>query len=412
MFLPDKVKLIIDRLENNGFCAFAVGGCVRDTLLSRTPDDWDICTDALPDKILDIFSDYTTVKTGIKHGTVTVVIEKIPFEITTFRIDGEYYDNRHPDNITFTPSLKEDLKRRDFTINALAYNSRTGFCDYSGGMSDLKNKIIRCVGIPDIRFSEDALRILRAIRFSSQLGFKIDISTEESLRKNKTLLKNISKERIKSEFVKILLSDDCNVYYKYKDILSVFTHDIIVDKYFSNIIATLPRSIPIRLAAFILNGTKKNFREDIANYSKNFLYEMKFDKKTITQTYNIIKNYNIKIIDNLLYVRKLLSDIDFIILSDILFLKKSSTTDYNEIKLYENVLDKMKYIKEKKLCTKISELDINGNDLIEHGYAHGAMTGILLKKILYMLIENNLENKKEILLNTALKIVQDSEGFN
>ena len=176
--VPEKAEKIIDALQEHGYDAYVVGGCVRDSLLHRSPADWDITTSATPEEVKKIFP--RTVDTGIQHGTVTVLMDKEGFEVTTYRIDGEYEDGRHPKEVIFTPSLKEDLRRRDFTINAMAYNHRTGLVDIFGGVEDLKNKVVRCVGEPQERFTEDALRILRAVRFSAQLGFDIDERTQEA----------------------------------------------------------------------------------------------------------------------------------------------------------------------------------------------------------------------------------------
>ncbi|WP_040215125.1 CCA tRNA nucleotidyltransferase [Clostridium polynesiense] len=203
--LPHKVDFIINELYRNGFEAFAVGGCVRDSLLSRTPGDWDIATNALPDDIIDVFN--KTIPTGMKHGTITVLIEKEPFEVTTYRVDGEYKDNRRPEKVEFVSSIQEDLSRRDFTINAMAYNYREGLIDHFNGQQDLNNKIIRSVGNADLRFKEDALRMLRCIRFSAQLQFSIEEDTFNSMIKNSSLIKNISHERIRTELNKILLCE-------------------------------------------------------------------------------------------------------------------------------------------------------------------------------------------------------------
>ncbi|WP_426350932.1 CCA tRNA nucleotidyltransferase [Alloiococcus sp. CFN-8] len=203
--LPKNVAYIIDTLYDKGFEAYAVGGCIRDSILGKKPNDWDITTSAPPEIIEKTFE--KTIPTGIKHGTVTVLIDKEPFEVTTYRIDGEYLNNRRPEEVTFVSSLKEDLARRDFTINALAYNHKDGLKDYHNGLSDIKEGIIRTVGNPDVRFTEDALRLLRAVRFSCQLGFSLSEETYDSIKKNSSLIKNISRERIREELNKILLSD-------------------------------------------------------------------------------------------------------------------------------------------------------------------------------------------------------------
>lgn len=202
--VPEKAGHIIDTLQAAGFEAYVVGGCVRDSLLGKEPQDWDITTSARPAQVKALFSH--TVDTGLQHGTVTVLLDREGFEVTTYRIDGKYEDCRHPREVTFTPSLSEDLKRRDFTVNAMAYNDEDGLIDYYGGMEDIRAGVIRCVGIPEDRFREDALRILRAVRFAAQLGYHIDSLTMKAIRKLAPNLNNISAERIQTELVKIMLS--------------------------------------------------------------------------------------------------------------------------------------------------------------------------------------------------------------
>ena len=202
--LPDKVNRIIGTLTAAGFEAYAVGGCVRDSILGRTPSDWDITTSARPDEVKRLFA--RTVDTGIKHGTVTVLMDREGFEVTTYRIDGVYEDGRHPKNVTFTASLEEDLRRRDFTINAMAYNDESGLIDSFGGMQDIEKKTVRCVGNAEERFTEDALRMLRAVRFSAQLGYEIAADTRQAIRRLAPKLQLISAERIQAELVKLVTS--------------------------------------------------------------------------------------------------------------------------------------------------------------------------------------------------------------
>ena len=204
--LPIDVNFIIRKLEEAGFEAYAVGGCVRDRILGKEPNDWDITTSAKPEQVKSLFDH--TIDTGIQHGTVTVMINHVGYEVTTYRIDGKYEDGRHPTEVTFTPDLLEDLKRRDFTINAMAYNDSTGLVDAFDGVFDLERGIIRCVGKPEKRFSEDALRMLRAIRFAAQLGFSIDENTMNGVKMLAGTLKRVSAERIQVELVKLLLSDN------------------------------------------------------------------------------------------------------------------------------------------------------------------------------------------------------------
>ena len=202
--LPEKVSEIINTLQENGHEAYAVGGCVRDSILGRIPDDWDITTSATPLETKELFK--RTFDTGIEHGTITVLLDKDAFEVTTYRVDGKYEDSRHPKEVTFTRSLSEDLLRRDFTINAMAYNDTEGLVDIFGGMEDLQNKTIRCVGNAEARFGEDALRILRAVRFASQLGFEIEEETRQGITKLAPTLANISAERIQVELIKMLVA--------------------------------------------------------------------------------------------------------------------------------------------------------------------------------------------------------------
>ena len=203
--LPSGVAQIIGELNKAGYEAYAVGGCVRDSILGRDPHDWDITTSAMPLEVKGIFK--RTVDTGIKHGTVTVLLGDEGFEVTTFRVDGEYSDHRHPTDVKFTRNLREDLLRRDFTINAMAYSEKTGIVDIYGGMDDLENKIIKAVGDPDARFDEDALRIMRAVRFAAQLGFDIEENTREAIKRHVKYLEDVSAERIETELTKLIMSD-------------------------------------------------------------------------------------------------------------------------------------------------------------------------------------------------------------
>ena len=226
--IPENVNSLISKLNNSGFEAYVVGGCVRDSLLGIEPNDWDITTSAKPDEIKSLFSDYQLIEVGEKHGTITVVIDYTPYEITTYRLDGAYSDNRRPDSVSFTSSLEEDLSRRDFTVNAMAYNDDNGLVDPFNGEIDLQYKALRCVGDPDKRFNEDALRILRALRFASTYNLSIEGTTSNSIVRNRLLLNNISAERIQNEFSKMLCGDNINlILRRYKDVISVFISKIV-----------------------------------------------------------------------------------------------------------------------------------------------------------------------------------------
>lgn len=225
--MPAYVREIIDRLNSRGFSAYAVGGAVRDCALGLSPDDWDVASSALPEEIESTFSDFRVIETGIKHGTVSVIADGNAVEITTFRKESGYSDNRHPDAVEFVGDIAEDLRRRDFTVNSLAYNEKDGLIDLYGGLSDIKNKIVRAVGNPEERFSEDSLRILRAVRFSSKLGFSIEKQTLAAAEKLKSRLKNVSAERIFSELVKTLCGNDVfNALMNYREIIAEIVPEI------------------------------------------------------------------------------------------------------------------------------------------------------------------------------------------
>lgn len=224
---PEQVKAALHRLHENGFAAYAVGGCVRDSLLGKTPLDWDITTDACPEETERVFADCRLIETGLQHGTVTVLSDGMPLEITTFRVDGDYLDARHPESVSFTRNLKADLLRRDFTINTLCWNEQDGVVDLCGGLADLQNGILRAVGDPDCRFSEDALRILRGIRFASVLGFTIEAETAESILRNRQLLSKVAAERIRVEFSKLLCGKNAAaVLDRYREVIAVFIPEV------------------------------------------------------------------------------------------------------------------------------------------------------------------------------------------
>ena len=226
--IPDKPKRVINALMASGFEAYAVGGCVRNALMGLTPHDWDICTSAKPEEMLQVFKEYETLDFGLKHGTLAVMVEGELFEVTTYRVDGVYSDNRHPESVTFTDNLTLDLSRRDFTCNAMAYNGTDGIIDPFGGAEDLKNNLLRCVGDPDRRFHEDALRILRALRFASAYGFKIEEATSKSVHSCAELLNNVAAERIRDELIGILIGKNAlAILSDYRDVFAVFVPELI-----------------------------------------------------------------------------------------------------------------------------------------------------------------------------------------
>ena len=380
----DDVRLILNTLTSNGFEAFVVGGAVRNFLLGIDPHDYDITTNATPNEIIKAFSFTKTILTGIKYGTVTVVYNNMHYEITTYRVDGEYDDNRHPINVEFSKTLYDDLKRRDFTINAMAYND--ALIDFNNGLNDLKNKVVKCIGDPDKRFQEDALRILRAIRFACKLDFNIDSKTKESIFKNKELLKNISIERINSELFEI---------FKYKNIE-------IIDEYFELFMVIYP-FISIQNTKQIINKINDLFNNNCDEkliYSSFFMGVEEKNLNNIMNQYKlsnelkwIIKmtnSKNITLSNDEIEVRKLLKKYSK---NDIIYYIKYNIIAKDECSKYVDLFTKLD-----RKCNRIKDLKINGNDLILLGIS-GNKIGDILDSLLDLVIEEKLENSKQVLID-------------
>lgn len=430
--LPQNVSFIISQLQGAGFEAFAVGGAVRDSVMGITPGDWDITTSAFPEETKSVFKDYRIIDTGIKHGTVTLLIDSTPYEITTFRIDGEYNDNRHPDGVTFTRSLEEDLKRRDFTVNALAYNDKTGLTDLFNGQDDIYNSIIKTVGDPDKRFNEDGLRIMRALRFSSVLGFEIEEKTKQSIHKNRELLKNISVERISAELTKLVCGKNVfNVLTEYSDVLSVVIPEIApavdfkqygkkhaydVWEHICHTVDTIPDDKILRLTMFLhdlgkvpthkLNekgdSTFKNHAAVGGEMAKDILTRLRFDKKTVNRVSFLVSCHDFEPCESKTELKKHLKTKTPEDIRTLLIIKKSDrgalSEDYRDISeaTAKNLLW-LKEIEENNECCTISQLAVTGNDLIKKGI-EGQEVGNTLNMLLDAVIEGRAENKKNDLL--------------
>ncbi len=437
--MPCQVETAIDMLEKAGFEGYAVGGCIRDTVMGRKPSDWDIATSATPDEVMEIFKSYKIIPTGIKHGTVTVVIDHFHMQITTFRTDGEYSDNRRPDSVSYAKTLKEDLSRRDFTMNALAYNRKTGIIDYFGGLSDIKQMTIRCVGSPDKRFSEDALRIMRAIRFASVLSMTMDEETHISIHKNRELLKNISAERIASEFNKLILGDYVEkILYEYKDVIGVFIPEILPafgfdQRNFHHIydvwghivtsIAVAPKLIYVRLAMLFHDIAKplclKFDSHGIGHFalhpkmgkeiSRQVLHRLKYDNATIKIVGFLVLYHDTPMLPQKTEIKKWLMRYGKALIQLLLEVKIADNLAKNrsfpkrlvEAKECRAVMRKI--IKNDE-CYSLKQLDINGSDLIKAGFSEDKTLGDILNSLLLAVIEEKCENKKEKLLEYAKTI--------
>ena len=402
--LPEDVKKIIRTIEENGFEAYAVGGCVRDSILGREPDDWDITTSARPEQVKSFFK--KTIDTGIKHGTVTVMINHVGYEVTTYRIDGEYKDGRHPESVEFSAKLVDDLKRRDFTINAMAYNESHGFVDEFNGISDLNNKVIRCVGDSVERFSEDALRMMRAIRFSAQLGFEIEQSTYNAIVKLAPSIKQVSMERVQVEFLKTILSDNPNYIMEYhktgllKENLQ-YIDELLAGKYAKNVVAMLKYSknntIQRYSAVFNMGEPDKVKAE---------LKALKLDNYTIDTVTKLVKYSKDTIDENEPAVREAVHKYGKDMLPLMFDNEEARISTKEEIvgislKGQRLHLDRIKQMYEDVItrgdCISIKDLDITGNDLIEYGLS-GVQIGKTLDALLHIVIENPKLNEKSTLL--------------
>lgn len=434
--VPEKVEFIINTLMDHGYEAYAVGGCVRDTILNREPGDWDITTSANPREVKELFK--RTLDTGIKHGTVTVMLDKEGFEVTTYRIDGEYEDNRHPKEVEFTTSLIEDLKRRDFTINAMAYNSTEGLVDKFDGLGDINRKRITCVGNPMDRFEEDALRILRAVRFSAQLDFTIEEETKIAIEKKAENLKNISAERIRVELDKLLVSKEPTrlmVAYETgitKVILPEFDEMFLSEQnnpyHLYNVGVHTMKALEYIRNDHILRWTMllhdigkpatRTVGEDGIDHfyghvekgclmAKKILKRLKFDNYTTDMVVRLIKWHDFDFVLTGYGMRKAINTIGEDLM-ELLFevkeadiMAKNITTNQKRLDELKKSIELYREIKEKNQCVSLKTLQANGKDMIDLGYNPGREIGEVLKYLLEKVLEEPSLNNKEILLQLA-----------
>lgn len=437
--LPDKVHKIIDTLEAAGYEAYAVGGCVRDSILGRKPNDWDITTRAKPEEIKSLFE--RTVDTGIKHGTVTVLLEKEGFEVTTYRIDGDYEDNRHPREVTFTANLKEDLRRRDFTINAMAYNERSGLVDLYGGLQDMEEGIIRCVGNPEERFGEDALRMLRAVRFSAQLGYRIHGDTGDAIRELAYTLQKISAERIRVELVKLVTSphpDDLRTAYKLgitAQILPEFDlcmetpqrhrhHCYGVGEHILHSMLGVEPDTVLRLGMLFhdigkpqtltvdADGTTHNKKHPIEGekITRKVMRRLKFDNDTIDKVTKLVLYHDYDIAPTQAGVRRAMNRMGEDIFAMIFPVRRADIEAQSDY-MREEKLQKVAYIEKlyrevlaHRDAVSLKDLAITGSDLIAAGMTPGRQIGETLAALLERVLDDPGLNTKEILLRLSKEV--------
>ena len=437
--LPKDVEYIINTLQRAGYEAYAVGGCVRDTILNREPDDWDITTSAKPMEIKKLFP--VTIDTGIQHGTVTVLRNHVGYEVTTYRIDGEYADNRHPKEVIFTASLKEDLLRRDFTINAMAYNHEDGIIDEYGGLNDISDGIIRCVGNPYDRFSEDALRIMRAVRFSAQLGYRIEEETSKAIVKLAPNLSTISAERINTELTKLLLSpnpdylrDACRLgitrvvlpeFDKCMECEQVNPHHCYsVGEHTLHSLRFVPNDRVLRYTMLFHDFGKPDTRsvgEDgrmhfyghplvSERMASDIMHRLKFDNDTLHAVKLLCRNHDLEIIEDKKHVRRAMNKLGSDNFSKLLMVKRADCMAQSDYKREEKLasLDKLESIYDEivsaKECVCMKDLAVCGRDLIDLGVKPGPAMGAILDELLSKVIDEPSLNNREVLLDMVKKL--------
>lgn len=444
--IPEDVQSVLSQLENAGFSAYIVGGCVRDAVMGKKPHDYDICTSATPEEMMRVFSDRDIIETGLQHGTITVKGMDDFYEVTTYRIDGEYLDGRHPETVQFTDNIESDLARRDFTVNAMAYNEKTGFIDPFGGIEDINNKVIRCVGNPDKRFNEDALRIMRAIRFSAVCDFKIEENTKQSMLRNKNLLVNISAERKTSEFCKMLRVAKFDLLNTYKDIFATFIPEIKDTFYFNqnnyhhkydvyehmmHSVDFSPNDLIIRLALFFHDiGKPSVYTEDengVGHFyghpsvseemTEKIMRRMKFDTSSIKKVTELVSAHDIEPSDTLKFARKMLNRFDEEQLQRLIIVeqcdKQAQTINKDSIKSLKNLeilKENINKALEEEQCFSIKDLVIDGNDLKNMGIKEGILIGKTLKYLLDKVLENPENNNKEQLTYFVNEFLKEKEN--
>ena len=385
--LPPSVRAVIDILEQNGFSGYLVGGCVRDFLMGIEPHDYDLTTDALPEQIKECFRQYKVIETGIQHGTVTVVIDQTPIEVTTFRIDGDYRDNRHPTDVRFTPNLREDLARRDFTVNAMAYGNQ-GLQDFFGGQSDLEKGVIRCVGDPDKRFDEDALRILRAVRFASTLWFEIEEKTARAIFEKAHLLDKISAERKRDELLKLLCGDNVEtIFARFFDVIERVVPELATRKeeviFRVEQFARLPKSPCLRLAALLAPLGVQDAERALAR--------LKTDNATKRRVCAVVAEQAAHLATRA-GVHRLIYRVGFDAATDVSLLQENA-----------EARDRILQAREEDAAVCLRQLAVNGDDLTQIGVPKGKAVGETLEKLLMQVIDGNLSNERDALLNWVEK---------
>ena len=433
--IPKDAESIINRLNEHGYEAYVVGGCVRDSILGKTPNDWDICTSATPDKMIEIFADHEVIPTGLQHGTITIVVDHVPFEVTTFRIDGDYSDNRRPDTVEFTTDIVKDLSRRDFTVNAMAYNPKVGLVDPYDGKKDIQSKVIRCVGNADDRFHEDALRIIRALRFASVYGFEISSETAKSIHSNAGLLNNIAVERINVELCKLLCGKGVlDILLNYSDVIATIIpelkpcigfnqnnryHQYTIYDHIAHAVSNYTGKDLIVKVALLLHDIGKPlcYTEDkngghfyghgvpSRDIAEGIVRRLKFDNYTQKNVVELVLYHDAVIEPTVKVVKRWLNKIGEeqlfrlldIRMADIL--AHAEGTQASRIERCVAVRSIAEDVISSEQCFKLKDLKVNGNDLMAIGIPQGRELGNALNWLLDMVINGEAQNDKDELLS-------------
>ena len=430
--MPEAANYIIQTLMAHGYEAYIVGGCVRDSVLGRTPQDWDITTSATPEQTKALFR--RTIDTGIEHGTVTIMMDHVGYEVTTYRVDGKYEDHRRPKEVTFTASLLEDLKRRDFTINAMAYNEQEGLVDIFGGAEDLRLGIIRCVGVPQERFDEDALRILRAVRFAAQLDFEIEAKTRQAIREKAEFLRDISAERIQVELTKLITSDHPEriidayelgitaiVLPEFDTMMETPQHTVYhkydVGRHTVAVMQNIDATPVLRWAALLHDSAKPECRttdeQGVDHFyghpkagkaiARRVLRRMKLDNDTIQRVERLVEWHDFGLDGTVTKktLRRALNQMGPDLFDDYAKLRRADMlgqSDYMQEKKqqdYQHLLEMYREIREAQECLLIRDLKLDGKDLIAMGVQPGPDMGKILNDLLQQVLEEPQLNTKE-----------------
>lgn len=431
--IPSHAKIILDKLNENGYEAYVVGGCVRDCLLGTKPDDWDICTNALPEQTMVVFDGFHVIPTGLKHGTVTVILNGEGYEITTYRIDGDYSDGRHPDSVSFTGNLKDDASRRDFTINAMSYSEKDGIKDFFGGMEDIKRGIIRCVGNPHDRFTEDALRIMRAVRFASAFGFDIEKNTSEAMWHLHKRLDLVAKERINVELNKMLCGMNPVRYLREYDYLFFYIipelsamkgceqnnpyHIYDVWNHTLNVLENIEeKDTVLRLAALFHDigkpyvYTEKDGRghfyghaDKSCELAQNIMKRLKYSTDEISEVLTLVRYHDTPITPTKKFLRRMLGKMERSVFEKLLSLSRGDVlgqSGKDREERLSNIAEVKNLLAEfdaENECFSLKQLKVSGNDIISLGFEPGKRLGEILDELLLLVVDEKLENDAEAL---------------